>query len=155
MKSQRQWSLARVTKTCRSAPAVWLALERLAADKGTRVVTPTRDLLCKLSGLRSVKTTTLALNALESAGWVDRAHFPAYRASGQRVTLLKIILRYTTQKTTHIGTPPGHAHIDVTLTPSFNYAFCHFGKTAIRQIFKFPCYQKRHLFSHFRALLYR
>lgn len=103
---RRQWSLARVTKACRSAPAVWLALEQLAADKGARIVTPTRDLLCKLGGLRNVKTVTLALNTLEAAGWVDRAHFPAYRASGQRVTLLKIILRYTTQKTTRIGTPP-------------------------------------------------
>ena len=82
---RRQWSLAKITKECSSAPAVWIALEQLAAKKGTHVVTPTRDLLCKLSGLRAVKTITRALNALEAARWLDRAHFAARRANGERV----------------------------------------------------------------------
>ena len=102
---RRQWSLAKITKECSSAPAVWIALEQLAAKKGTHVVTPTRDLLCKLSGLRAVKTITRALNALEAARWLDRAHFAARRANGQRVTLLKIILRYRGRKTPSIGAP--------------------------------------------------
>lgn len=105
MKGRRQWSLAKVTKECRSAPIVWVALEQLATEKGTRVVTPTRKDICKLSGIRDVKTITLALNTLEHARWLDRGHFPAYRDNGDRVTLLKLILRYTTQKTDRIGTP--------------------------------------------------
>ena len=105
MKSQRQWSISKVTKACRSAPAVWLALEQLAAEKGTHVVCPKRKLLCKLGGIRDVKTITLALNTLEESGWLNRGHFEAYRDDGSRVTLLKLVLLYKTQKTGAIGAP--------------------------------------------------
>ena len=102
---RREWPLAEVVQACRSAPAVWLALEVMAGEKGTNVVTPTRKKLCKRSGVRDVKTITLALNTLEAARWLDRGHFPSYRESGDRVTLLKIVLRYTTRKTDRIGAP--------------------------------------------------
>ncbi len=53
-----------------------------------------------------MKTITLALNTLEAAGWLDRGHFASYRENGERVTLLKLVLRYTTQKTDRIGALP-------------------------------------------------
>lgn len=92
MKKRKAWSLARVGKACKAAGLVWLALKQIAKEEGTRVVCPTRKKLCKRSGVRDVKTITLALNTLEAAKWIDRAHFPSSRPTGERVTLLKIVL---------------------------------------------------------------
>ena len=95
MKKQRQWSLAKVTKECRSAPVVWVALLDLSEFRGSPVVTPTREELSKLSGIPRVKTISRALTILEQAGWIARVHVPVSVRNVRQATLLRITLRRT------------------------------------------------------------
>jgi len=53
--------LAQVYRSCPAAPAVWLALQDLAEQRGSLVVTPTRAHLMKLTGIRSAETVSRAL----------------------------------------------------------------------------------------------
>jgi hypothetical protein len=50
-KRKKQESLAALVARQRSAPAVWLALCDMADERGSRVVTPTREQLRQLTGL--------------------------------------------------------------------------------------------------------
>jgi len=84
------WPLAKLVKENRAAPAVWLALNELAA--GSPVVTPTRARLCEASGLNRLPTISRALSALEKAGWIHRKHVPVFVGKIQSATLLRIIL---------------------------------------------------------------
>ena len=92
MRKQREWSLARVTKACRSAPIVWLALLDLSEFRGSPVITPTREELSKLSGIPRVKTISRALTILEQAGWIARIHVPISVRNVRQATLLRITL---------------------------------------------------------------
>ncbi len=94
-KTQRRrkpWTLAKVHQTCRSAPAVWVALGGLAAANGSRLVTPTREQLANATGIRRHKTISTALTALERAAWIDRTHVPVTVGGLQTATLLRIVL---------------------------------------------------------------
>lgn len=103
-KKQRQteaaWTLARVLRAYRSAPAVWLALLDLSEERNSRLVTPTRDMLVKRTGIARLATISTALTVLGKAGWVDIEHIPRYDTHGRRTaTLLRIQLRRSAQKT--------------------------------------------------------
>ncbi len=100
-KRRRQWPLARITKACRSAPAVWLALLELGAEKGSPVVTPTRGELSKTSGIQRVRTISTALSILVEAGWIRRVHVPVLNRGSRHATLLRITLCRMGQKSTH------------------------------------------------------
>lgn len=101
MSKHRIWSLAKVTKKCRSAPAVWLALNEKAAEKGSRMVTPSRKQLAKMSGIERVKTISQALGVLENAGWINRSHVPVYEAGRRCGTYLVITILLTGQHAPH------------------------------------------------------
>ncbi len=105
MKSQRQWTLAKVTKACRSAPAVWLALEKYASEKCSRMITPTRPKLAELSGIVRVKTISQALGVLERAGWLKRSHLPVHRAGRRCATYIVITLLLTGRHAPHKSAP--------------------------------------------------
>lgn len=104
VKKQRQWSLARVTKACRSAPAVWVALLDLSESRGSPVITPTRDELSRLSGISRVKTVSKSLSVLEEAGWIGRVHVPIVVGNMRQATLLRINLCRRGRKTPHTAT---------------------------------------------------
>ena len=99
MKSQRQWLLARVTKACRSAPAIWMALEQMSVERGSPVITPTRKELSELSGIPRVKTISRALTVLEDGGWISRAYVPISKGNVRCATLLRITLCRRGRKT--------------------------------------------------------
>jgi len=85
------WTLAKLVAECSSAPAVFLALCELAAERGSHVTTPTRAILSLRTGL-SAETISKGLTALESAGWVSREHVPVKVGNVQTATLLRIVL---------------------------------------------------------------
>jgi hypothetical protein len=86
-------SLARLTKQCRSAGIVWVALVELAESRGGSYVTPTRAQLCELTGIDRERTISEALSALEFAGWIRREHIPVSSQGKRTATLLRIALR--------------------------------------------------------------
>lgn len=89
----RAWSVARLAQTCSAAPVVWLVLLDLAATRHTSVVTPTRDKLARLTGIRRHKTISTALTTLELAGWIERVHVPVTVGGRRAATLLRIVVR--------------------------------------------------------------
>lgn len=100
----KQWTLAKVRTKCHSAPAVWVALCDMHAERGTRspVLTPTRKLLSELAGIRKHDMISQALTVLTRAGWIDLAHVPSSQ-NGNRTTLLRLILRRIPPKRVHTG----------------------------------------------------
>jgi hypothetical protein len=90
-KRKKQESLAALIARQRSAPTVWLALCDMADERGSRVVTPTREQLRELTGLNE-KTISAALTALEEVGWIDRVHKPVMVGQKRVATLLRITL---------------------------------------------------------------
>ncbi|MFA7279139.1 MAG: hypothetical protein WC100_03495 [Sterolibacterium sp.] len=80
-----------VTTTARLAPAVWLALQQIANERGSPTVTPTRAQLVKLSGVNRVATISDCLSVLELAGWIDRKLMPVNN-NGKMVRMLRIKL---------------------------------------------------------------
>lgn len=99
--------MARVTKACRSAPAVWLALEHLSVERGSPTITPSRPEISELSGIRDVKTISRALTILAEAGWIGRVHVPKFKSGARSATWLRITLRRKTQKTPSTGVDAG------------------------------------------------
>lgn len=95
------WSLAQACAHCPSAARVWIALLDLAAERGSSVLTPTREQLATATGIRKHDTISTALTTLERALWLDRVHVPRVGADGKRKTLLRLILRRTPRKTGH------------------------------------------------------
>lgn len=94
------WPLARVVRDCRSAPAVWLALLDLGEERGSRLVTPTRDMLVKRTGIVRLPTISQALTLLDRAGWIEVEHIPKQDARGRRsATLLRVRLLRMERKT--------------------------------------------------------
>jgi hypothetical protein len=86
-------SLSQLHASCRSAATVWLALLELAMLKGgSPVVTPTRKILAKITGIERLPTISAALTALEEAGWIDRVHVPKMVGGVRTATLLRVIL---------------------------------------------------------------
>lgn len=69
-----------------------MALWCIAAANGSRMVTPTREQLSKLTGIRRHKTISDALSALEQAAWIARTHVPVTEGGLQTATLLRIVL---------------------------------------------------------------
>ena len=109
---KKQWALSKVCRACRSAPAVWLVLADLAAERRSHLVTPTRELLSRVSGVRGLKTVSKALTTLHNAGWIERIHKPVTQSGKRTATLLRIVLRRGTytqfrkgQTTTRTETP--------------------------------------------------
>jgi hypothetical protein len=94
------WSLARLVRECRSAPAVWIALSDLADAHGSVSVTPTRDELACATGLSRLRTISTGLTALERGGWIDRVHVPVCVGGRQTATCLRIVLRRMGRKST-------------------------------------------------------
>ncbi len=94
----KPWTLARVRRECPSAPTVWVALMDMAEERGSSVLTPTRQMLSEATGIKKHATVSTALTALESACWIDRVHVPSWK-DGQRTTLLRLVLRRSARKT--------------------------------------------------------
>ena len=80
-------------------PTVWLALLDLSAERGSLLVTPTRDALAKRAGIRRLETISRALTVLEGASWIERTHVPRFKDGRRTATLLRIRLRRTARKT--------------------------------------------------------
>lgn len=95
------WTLARLVRRFRSAPAVWLALLDLADARGSKIVTPTRPELAEATGIARMKTISAALTALECAGWIERVHVPVRDGGQVTALLLRIVLRRMGQQTPH------------------------------------------------------
>lgn len=91
-KRTNPWSLDRVVKGRLSAAAVWIALNDLAEEKGSSVVTPTRKDLSTRTGV-SEKYISKALTRLEEAGWIDRHHVPVQHDGQRTATLLRVTIR--------------------------------------------------------------
>ena len=89
---RKQWSLAKLCDKCPSVALVWLALLDMAAERGSSVLTPTRETLARATGIRKHRTISKSLTRLEDAAWIDRVHVPVV-SNGQRKTLLRLILR--------------------------------------------------------------
>lgn len=96
------WSLAEVTGACRSAPAVWVALVDMGAERGSATVTPTRERLAELTGIKKHRTISDALTVLAKAHWISREHVPVLQGGRQTATLLRVVLRRG-RKTAHTG----------------------------------------------------
>ena len=94
----KPWTLAQVRTECSSAPTVWLALMDMAEERGSSVLTPTRQILSEATGIKKHATVSMALSALERARWIDRVHIPSWQ-NGQRTTLLRLVLRHSARKT--------------------------------------------------------
>ena len=103
---KRQWSLARVTKACRSAPVVWLALEQFGIDRSSPTITKGRNEIAEVSGIRDVKSISKALGVLSEAGWINRTLVPKFKCGKRSATWLRITLRRKTQKTPSTGSGP-------------------------------------------------
>jgi len=103
MKRKRchQWPLAKVVRECRSAAAVWLSLEDMAHERGSVVVTPTREAIAVAASLKKHDTVSEALSALEAAGWIERRHVPVFKGGRQVAVVLRIALRRIHRKTGH------------------------------------------------------
>ena len=130
MKRRTPWPLARLVKTCRSAPAVWIALSDLADVRRSSVVTPTRADLSRATGIDRAKTISTALSTLELARWIDRVHVPVIENGLQVATYLRVVIRRRGRKTPQdslleregAGTrrrplPPGRASAPATRAP--------------------------------------
>lgn len=99
-KRQKLWTLKRVIAECRIAPAVWMALCDMADERGSIVVTPTRELLSKVTGIRRLPTLSRALTVLHNAGWLIRTLVPAGDITARK-TLIRITLCRIERKTFH------------------------------------------------------
>lgn len=97
-RSKPPWTLAQVRTECSSAPTVWLALMDMAEERGSSVLTPTRQILSEATGIKKLATVSMALSALDRARWIDRVHIPSWQ-DGQRTTLLRLVLRRSARKT--------------------------------------------------------
>jgi len=87
-----------------AASNVFGALEDMAAERGSPVITPTRQQLMDTTGVRKTATISAALTALEQAGWIDRVHVPVMVGSRQTATVLRVVLRRRCPSTALTGT---------------------------------------------------
>jgi len=101
MKRRHQWPLAKVVRECRSAPAVWLALQDMAHERGSVLITPTRETIAVAASLKKRDTVSEALSTLEAAGWIERRHVPVFKGGRQVAVVLRIALRRIHRKTGH------------------------------------------------------
>ena len=65
-------TLRELVRSCPSAASVWLALCKLAQDRGSFALRLSRATLSQVSGVQNPKTISKALGALETAKWVSR-----------------------------------------------------------------------------------
>lgn len=104
---RKSWSLAKLRGECGAAPAVWIALIDLAAERESNIVTPTREQIAEVIGINRVKTISTAFTVLEKAGWIERAHIPVVESGKRTATLLRLVLCRKGRKT------PSTAHTAV------------------------------------------
>ena len=50
----KQWSRAKLYQECRAAPVVWGVLEDMAYERGSPVITPTREQLTAATGIKTL-----------------------------------------------------------------------------------------------------
>lgn len=93
-------TLAELRASCREAPVIWLALCEMAVERGANLVTPSRELLSKRTGIKRMKTISAALTALELAGWIQRKHVPVKQGGKQLATLILVVLNRVPQRDT-------------------------------------------------------
>ncbi len=122
MKLLTPWPSSKLTATCKSSPAVYLALVALAYERGSAQIRCTRETLSKLSGIKNRKTISLALAALSAGGWVVlrygragakswlRITLPVYRQTGHRNTVspLPCVPKIGSQERTRPAQETGH-----------------------------------------------
>lgn len=89
-KKPQRWSVRQVCEKCSAAPVVYLALLEMARERGSRVVTPTRDTLSERTGIVRKPTISAALSALAEARWIRRDLVPVSVGSRTAARLLRI-----------------------------------------------------------------
>lgn len=89
----KPWPIVKLYGECRAAPVVWLTLCDMAADRGSPVVTPTREQIAQATGIKKLATVSAGLTALHKAAWLDREHVPITQAGRQVATMLRLVLR--------------------------------------------------------------
>lgn len=87
------WPLAKLAATCSRAPVVWLALLDMRAERGSCVLTPTRETLAAATGIRRLPTLSRALTTLENAGWLERVLIPVRTGGVRTATLMRVVLK--------------------------------------------------------------
>ena len=98
----KEWTLAQVRRACPSAPVVWVGLCDMAEERGSILVTPTRESLAAVTGIKKPATISAGLTVLTKAQWINRTHVSSSQ-KGQRTTLLRIVLRRSARKTASTG----------------------------------------------------
>ena len=102
----RQWTLDRLYRECRAAAVVWLALSEIANEAGSNHVTPTREVLSKMTGIRRLQTISAALTALSKAFWAVIEHIPVVENGEQVGSVLRIKLRHRYNENRCTGRKP-------------------------------------------------
>lgn len=98
----KPWSLIRLHRECWAAPTVFLALVQLGNERGSPVVTPTREVLSALTGIRRLPTITAALTALDKANWIQRFIIPV-GGGAEHKTMLRIVIHRSAHNTLGTG----------------------------------------------------
>ena len=88
----QQWSRAKLYRQCRAAPVVWGVLEDLAYERGSPVITPTRDQLLEATGSKTTRNISTALTTLHAAGWLIRTLVPVFEGGRQMGRLIRLTL---------------------------------------------------------------
>ena len=96
VKRRGPWPLARVLQAHRLAPAVWLGLLEISA--GATTVTPTREQLSAVTGIKRLASLSAALSVLVKAGWIAREVVAVQSGDAHEMTakVLRITLRRST-----------------------------------------------------------
>jgi hypothetical protein len=82
---------------------VWLALSEIANEGGSNHITPTREVLSKMTGIQRLQTVSDALTALSQARWAKIEHVPVTENHRQVGTVLEIKLLHRRNENRCIG----------------------------------------------------
>ncbi len=79
----------------------------MAEERGSTMVTPTREDLSERTAIRRLPTITAALTALSEARWIRVQHVPVIQWGRRTATLLRILLLRSARKTLATGQQGG------------------------------------------------
>lgn len=91
IKRRKLWTVDRLYQTHRPAGLVFNALIELAAGK--KIATPTRAMLCSLTGINRLPTISKALATLKAAGWIEKECIPVVEGVKTVARVLRVIIK--------------------------------------------------------------